>query len=51
MMMMMVMMIMMMVMMMMMMNVNWRGFGLDGWIDRKPADGECEVEDTSLLDD
>ncbi len=35
----------------MMSYVDWRGFGLDGCIDHKPADGECEVEDTSLLDD
>jgi hypothetical protein len=39
-----------MMMMMMTMNNDWRGFGLDGCWNRKPANSECEVEDTSLLD-
>ncbi len=38
------------VMMMVMMNVDWRGLGLDGCCFHKPTDGECEVEDTSLMD-
>ncbi len=36
--------------MVMMNNVDWRGFELDYYNNHKPADGECEVEDTRLMD-